>query len=82
MTKKEARMLAHCIEVAGFESAPRMIEAANTASVTHHFVLARDDKAAWLVGAYDIAMDRWLLSGCGKKFTPAEWTEHFTQETL
>jgi hypothetical protein len=82
MTKKEARMLANFIEVAGFESAPRLLEAVNAASVTHHFVVARDDKAAWLIGAYDIALDRWLVSGCGKKFTPLEWAEHFTQETL
>jgi hypothetical protein len=82
MTSKEARTMADIIEVTGYDSAPWKLLAINDASATHHFVVARDQQGKWLVGAYDIALDRWLLSGCGKKFTPAEWFDQFKQETL
>jgi hypothetical protein len=78
-------MTAHFFEVCierGYGDTLQLIAHANRASVTHCFVLARDDRGKRLVGAHDIAVNKWLVSGCGIKFTPAEWQTEFTQETV
>jgi hypothetical protein len=43
-------------------------------------MLARDKAQKFLIGIYDIAADKYLMSGCGLKFTPADWQAEFTEE--
>lgn len=83
MTNKEARLICDFIEdIGGYDRAPLMIDAANKASETHEFSRTRDYDGCWLIVARSLALETYVISGCGKVFTPTEFLTRFQMETL